>query len=341
MSSTGTRSSLIVGAAFLVGIGCAACTGRVGGGAPTETPTSPPEPTSTVPLPAASATPEPTASPTSTAEPTPAVLIAVGDIASCDAQGDEAVAELVADRPGTLAVLGDTVYPAGSAEQFQDCYNPAWGPFKDRTRPSVGNHEYLTPGASGYFDYFGPAAGPAGLGYYSYDLGAWHIAVLNSNCWEVGGCGREAPQALWLAADLRDHPAECTLAYWHDPRFSSGRHGGSDLVGAYWDLLYQAGADIVLSGHDHDYERFAPQGPQGQADPEHGMREFVVGTGGFSHYPFPGKPIANSEARDSTSFGVLVLKLFPDRYDWEFVPIAGKSFTDSGSSACHGSPGPG
>lgn len=267
--------------------------------------------------------------------PTPAVLIAAGDIAGCETNGDEATAALVEGLPGTIAVLGDSAYPQGTPEQFADCYDPAWGRFQERTRPSVGNHEYLTSGASGYFDYFGLAAGETGLGYYSYDLGTWHIVVLNSLCYEVGGCGRDDPQAQWLASDLLAHPQLCTLAYWHFPRFSSGWQGGTDIVEAYWDLLYQAGAEVVLSGHDHDYERFAPQDPLGRADPEAGIREFVVGTGGFSHYPFPGPPLPNSEVREASTFGVLVLTLSEDRYDWQFVPIAGRTFTDSGSGVCH------
>ena len=278
-----------------------------------------------------------TSSPTDTAvpSPTPAVLIAVGDIAGCETSGDEATAALVEGLPGIVATLGDSVYPAGAPQEFADCYDPAWGRFKDRTRPAVGNHEYLTSSASGYFGYFGSAAGDTGLGYYSYDLGAWHIVVLNSLCYEVGGCGRNDPQAEWLASDLLAHPEHCTLAYWHFPRFSSGWHGSSDIVEAYWDLLYQAGAEVVLTGHDHDYERFALQDLQGRADSEAGIREFVVGTGGFSHYPFPGPPLPNSELREASTFGVLVLTLWEDRYDWEFVPVAGKTFTDSGSGVCH------
>ncbi len=314
----------------------AACTARpVGTTRPAPTQTyPPPTPTTIAAAPTGAAfTPSPSA--TATAEPTPAVLIAAGDVAGCASNGDEATASLVEVTSGTVAMLGDSAYNQGAPEEFADCYDPTWGRFKDRTRPAVGNHEYLTTNAEGYFEYFGDSAGEAGKGYYSYDLGAWHIAVINSLCWEVGGCGREDPQAMWLQADLAAHPALCTIAYWHFPRFSSGRHGSSDLVEAYWNLLYDAGAEIVLTGHDHDYERFAPQDSQGQADPDRGLREFVVGTGGFSHYPFPGNPIANSEVRDASSFGVLVLTLYDDRYDWEFMPVAGQTFTDSGSGQCH------
>jgi acid phosphatase type 7 len=276
-------------------------------------------------------TPEPPPSP----QPSPVVLIAAGDIASCASDGDEATALLVQAIEGTVATLGDSVYEHGSAEQFAQCYAPTWGRVKDRTRPAVGNHEYLTAGAAPYFEYFGPAAGLPGQGYYSYDLGVWHVVVLNSICWEAGGCGRDAPQAIWLAADLAAHPTACTLAYWHVPRFSSGYHGNADFVQVLWDVLHAAGADVVLNGHDHDYERFAPQDPHGNPDAERGLREFVVGTGGRGHYAFPDGPEPNSEVRDATTYGVLKLTLAADHYAWEFVPVAGGTFTDAGEAACH------
>jgi hypothetical protein len=282
------------------------------------------------------ATPAPSVapSPAVSSSPTPAVLIAAGDISTCGNDGDEATALLVEARDGTVAVLGDSVYDSGTAEEFANCYHPTWGRFRERTRPAVGNHEYQTPGAAGFFAYFGEAGGDPAKGYYSYDLGAWHIIVLNSVCYEVGGCGADDPQAVWLEADLEAHSSACTLAYWHFPRFSSGLHGSSDVVQNYWRLLYEAGAEIVLTGHDHTYERFAPQDAQGNADPERGIREFVVGTGGASHYGFP-VPLANSEARNSDTFGVLVLTLHPDRYEWEFVPVADKTFSDQGAGTCH------
>jgi len=335
-SASAVRKSRILLVTSLLLLTLTSCTTR-----PTASAPAPIAPTQEAIPAVASAVPTtaetPTVPPTETAvpTPTPAVLIAAGDIAGCDANGDEATAALIEGLPGTVAMLGDSAYPAGTPQEFADCYQPSWGRFKDRTRPAVGNHEYLTSGATGYFNYFGSAAGETGVGYYSYDLGAWHIVVLNSMCWEVGGCGRDDPQAQWLISDLASHPELCTLAYWHFPRFSSGRHGSSDLVEAYWDLLHQAGADIVLTGHDHDYERFAPQDSQGRADPEAGIREFVVGSGGFSHYPFPGAPLPNSEARDATAFGVLVLTLSETGYEWQFVPVEGKTFTDSGSGACH------
>jgi hypothetical protein len=316
----------------LVGLAAAACSvvrGPVALTSPSPTYRPSAAPTEAAPTLAPTAAPTPTEPP-----PTPAVLLAAGDISSCGNDNDEATARLIEARQGTVAMLGDSAYDRGSPEEFAGCYDPTWGRFRDRTRPTVGNHEYLTPGASGYFAYFGESAGPAGLGYYSYDLGAWPIIVLNSMCWEVGGCTADDPQAVWLAEDLRAHPAECTLAYWHFPRYSSGRHGSMDVVDAYWDLLYQAGAEIVLTGHDHSYERFAPLDDRGIADPARGLREFVVGTGGGSHYGFP-LVLPNSEVRDAATFGVLVLTLFEDHYTWEFVPVEGKSFLDRGEGTCH------
>lgn len=262
-------------------------------------------------------------------------LIAAGDIASCSGDGDSQTAALIKTLPGTVATLGDNAYPLGLPSQFADCYAPTWGAFKERTRPAAGNHDYAVPGAAGYYDYFGAAAGPRGKGYYSYDLGAWHVVVINSNCAAIGGCQQGSPQQRWLQADLAAHPATCTLAYWHHPRFSSGaEHGDDPEMTDIWQTLQDAGTDIVLSGHDHDYERFAPQDANGAVDPAHGIREFVAGTGGASHYPF-GPREANTEVRNNTTFGVLVLTLQSDSYRWRFVPVAGGSFTDDGTSACH------
>ncbi|MEP7358932.1 MAG: metallophosphoesterase [Anaerolineales bacterium] len=263
------------------------------------------------------------------------MIIAAGDIASCVSEGDEATALLVQAISGTVITMGDNAYDNGTAEQFNGCYDPSWGQFKDRTRPSPGNHDYLVPAAAGYFDYFGAAAGELGKGYYSYDLGAWHLIAINSMCWEVGGCGAESPQAVWLAADLAAHPVACTLAYWHHPRFSSGLHGNLDLMQTLWDVLYAGGADVVLNGHDHVYERFAPQDPQGAADPARGIREIIAGTGGRSLYPFAGPARPNSEVRSASTYGVLKMTLHADSYDWEFVPVAGETFTDSGTGECH------
>jgi Calcineurin-like phosphoesterase len=263
-----------------------------------------------------------------------AVLVGAGDVASCTSTGDEATAELLDTLPGTVFVAGDVAYEAGTDAQFTDCYHPSWGRHKARTRPAAGNHEYGTPGASGYFKYFGAAAGDPQKGYYSYDLGAWHIIVINSNCARVGGCKAGSPQEQWLRADLAAHPATCLLAYWHHPLFSSGQHGNFVSMQPIWQALYEAGADVVVSGHDHDYERFAPQDPTGAADPVRGIRQFVVGTGGKNHYGFS-TIMPNSEVHNSDTFGVLKLTLHATSYDWQFIPVAGKTFTDAGSGVCH------
>lgn len=263
-------------------------------------------------------------------------ILAAGDIASCASNGDEATAAVVSQYP-TLPVLttGDNVYEGGTATEFANCFNPTWGAFKSRIHPTPGAHEYFTTGATPYYNYFGAAAGTAGKGYYSFDLGTWHVIALNSNCASVGGCNAGSPEEQWLRADLAAHPNQCTLAYWADPRFSSGSEHGSDpAMQDFWQALYDSKADVVLSGHDHDYERFAPQTPTGVRDDSNGIREFVVGTGGRSHYAFA-TPVTNSEVRDSTSYGVLQLTLHPGSYDWRFRPVSGATFTDSGSTACH------
>ena len=263
------------------------------------------------------------------------VLVGAGDIADCtDLSGAEATAKLLDQVPGTVMAVGDLAYPEGSKENFE-CYNKTWGRTKSRTRPAPGNHEFRSAGATPCFDYFGAAAGDSKTGYYNYELGTWHIIVLNSECKDVGGCEAGSPEEKWLRADLVVHPAACTLAYWHKPLFSSGSaHGNDFTVKPLFQALYEANADVVVGGHDHDYERFAPQTPDGAADPERGIREFVVGTGGKNHRPF-GSPKPNSELRDATAFDVLKLTLKPKAYDWQFIPEAGKSFTDSGGGACH------
>ncbi|MBZ0159663.1 MAG: PASTA domain-containing protein [bacterium] len=263
------------------------------------------------------------------------VLVGAGDIASCVSDGDDATANLLDAIDGVVFTLGDNAYVAGTPVEFAACYDPSWGRHKSRTRPAPGNHDYHTRGAFGYFDYFGDAAGDPDKGYYSYDLGSWHIIVLNSNCAKIGGCGPGSPQEQWLRADLVAHPATCTLAYWHHPRFSSGRHGGDAALEAFWQALYEHDADVVLAGHDHVYERFAPQTPDGKPDPIHGIRQFVVGTGGDRHHTFAGPVIANSEVRNGETFGVLKLTLQPASYEWQFIPVAGQKFTDSGTGRCH------
>jgi hypothetical protein len=263
------------------------------------------------------------------------VLIGAGDIADCsDLSGAEATAKLLEANPGTVMALGDLAYPNGTPEDFK-CYDRTWGRVKDRTRPAVGNHEFHSAGATYYFRYFGAAAGDPKTGYYSYELGSWHVVVLNSECKEVGGCQAGSPQEKWLREDLANHYAACTVAYLHKPRFSSGLNHGDDLgVTALYQALYDYNAELVIAGHDHDYERFAPQDPIGRADPKRGLREFVVGTGGKSHREFgPKKP--NSEVRNNDAFGVLKLTLKATGYDWKFLPEAGKTFTDAGSGDCH------
>lgn len=259
------------------------------------------------------------------------VFVGAGDIADCGNDNDETTAQLLDGIAGTVFTTGDNVYSSGTAAQFQDCYAPTWGRHRERTRPSPGNHDYNTAGAAGYYAYFGELAGPAGRGYYSFDLGAWHIVSLNSEIAMSAGSEQEA----WLRADLAASAKQCTLAYWHKPRFSSGtNHGNEDAAEPLWQALYDFGAELVLGGHEHNYERFAPQTPTGVADSANGIREFVVGTGGKGHYTGV-SPLPTSEVFDATSFGVLQLTLGPGTYTWEFIPVAGASFSDSGSGTCH------
>jgi acid phosphatase type 7 len=258
------------------------------------------------------------------------VLVGAGDIADCDIPGAAATAALLDDIPGTVFTAGDNVYPDGTAAEFRSCYAPTWGRHLARTRPSPGNHEYHSAGARPYYAYFGAGAGEPGRGYYSYDLGEWHIVALNSNL----RAEAEAAQEQWLREDLAAHKVPCTLAYWHHPLFSSGSgHGGDPRLRPLWQVLAEFAADVVINGHDHDYERFAPQSPDGRADAAHGVREFVVGTGGAVLGIF-GFPHANSEVRKSGTWGVLKLTLHPTSYDWEFIPAAGGTFHDAGSAAC-------
>jgi hypothetical protein len=276
------------------------------------------------------------------------MIAAAGDIA-CDPSStsfnggngtsnncrQKAVSDLFVGKNFTAVLaLGDTQYEDGALTKYQLSFDPSWGRSRSIIHPAVGNHEYLTAGASGYYDYFGNAAGDSTKGYYSYDVGVWHLIALNANCSEVGGCGADSAQEQWLQADLAAHPTMCTLAYWHQPRFSSGAHGNDTSYDAFWQDLYAAGVEIVLNGHDHDYERFSPQNPGGVADPN-GIQEFVVGTGGQSHSAFINiKP--NSVVRNSDTYGILQLTLHATSYDWQFVPEAGKTFTDSGIMNCHG-----
>jgi hypothetical protein len=267
-------------------------------------------------------------------------LVGAGDIAGCKSlEGAKITARLIEKIPGTVFAAGDLAYEGGSPDEFEFCYGPTWGRFKDRTKPALGNHEYVNPTAHGYFEYWGAQAGPVGKGYYSYDLGDWHIVVLNTNCYSqiLGGCGEGSPQEIWLKHDLAEHANSCIIAYGHHALFSSGifrKHAVHPELKPFWQDLYAAHADLVLAGHEHSYERFAPQDPDGNPDVGHGIREIVVGTGGRSH-DLLGFPLANSELRDWDTYGVLKLTLSPGKYTWEFIHEEGKDFTDSGSGTCH------
>ena len=280
-----------------------------------------------------------TATVTVTAPGSSVVFVGAGDIANCSSSDDEATAALINALPtAEVYTTGDNVYPNGTLNEFNNCYNPSWGAFKARTHPSTGNHDYNTAGAAGYFGYFGAAAGPAGLGYYSFDLGAWHIIVLNSNI----STAANSAQMQWLRGDLAAHPNLCTLAYWHHPLYSSiggssGTTGGTNSsIRPLWDTLYAYGADVALAGHSHVYERLAAMAPNGSPDPVTGIREFIVGSGGES-----GGDLTNifptSQVREGRTFGVLKLTLYANSYDWEFIPVAGQSFTDRSTQpeACH------
>ncbi|MGA5299495.1 metallophosphoesterase family protein [Nucisporomicrobium flavum] len=280
---------------------------------------------------------EPETTPAAQAAATPAVLIGAGDIASCDGTGDSRTLAVLRRFPGTVFTLGDNAYPDGSRSDFAKCYGPSWGRVKTRTRPVVGNHEYHSSRtATPYFDYFGAAAGPRGKGYYSYEAGAWHVVVLNTTCLSVpGGCGRGSAQERWLRADLAAHKTACTVAMVHHPLFTSAAtHPPATETRPLVQALYDARVELLLAGHNHVYERFAPQTPGGRRDTARGIREFVVGTGGAALYPF-GKTAANSERRDHKTFGVLRLTLRPGWYRWDFLHAAGGSFTDSGTGTCH------
>jgi hypothetical protein len=259
-------------------------------------------------------------------------LAGAGDIARCAATGDEQTAALLDGIDGTVFAAGDNAYPDGSSDDYAQCYEPSWGRHRDRTRPVPGNHEYVTPGAAGYKAYFGSAATPSGTTWYAYDLGAWRIYALDSECSAVGGCGSTSPQGRWLTSDLARHPRRCVAAIWHRPRFSSGSHGSDVRTSWMWLTLDAAGAEVVVSGHEHDYERFARMHADGSAASS-GMRQFVVGTGGAALRPFATlRP--NSKVRYNRSYGILVLRLRPAGYSWRFVPTGTSTFTDTGSTSC-------
>jgi len=276
------------------------------------------------------------------------VIVAVGDIA-CDPTDANfngglgtsdycrmgATARLVGTGNAAVLPLGDEQYSDGTLAKFQQSYGPSWGKVTDPVHPVPGNHEYTDGTATGYYTYFGGAAGPQGKGWYSYDIGRWHLIALNSECAYTGGCGVGSPEEQWLKNDLATHPAPCTLAYWHEPRYGSGEYGENGIsFGAFWDDLYAAGADVVLNGHVHNYERFAPMTPAGVRDDARGLREFIVGTGGKNFFGFP-SVLPNSEVHNGSTYGVLRLTLSANSYTWTFSPVPGQTFSDTGTSSCH------
>ncbi|SBW24117.1 Alkaline phosphatase [Candidatus Protofrankia californiensis] len=276
--------------------------------------------------------PTPTPTPTSTTPPPSGdqVLVGAGDIAD-SGSGDTATANLLDGISGTVFTVGDNAYPDGTASDFTNYYDPTWGRHKARTRPAPGNHDYNTSGATGYYNYFGANAGPSGRGYYSYDLGNWHVVSLNSEISTSAGSAQEQ----WLRTDLAASTKSCTVAYWHQPRFTSGaNHAPNTAIGPLVQALYDYNAEVILAGHNHQYERFAPMNPSGGLDTTRGIRHFVVGTGGAGFYGF-GTIQPNSEARNSDTHGVLKLTLQSNSYTWQFVPEAGKTYTDSGTTSCH------
>lgn len=261
-------------------------------------------------------------------------VLAAGDIARCSDDGDEQTARLVQDDPAAAVLaLGDLAYNNGTAEEFEECYGPTWGQFTSRTYPVPGNHEYGTDDAAPYFDYFGDRAGERGKGWYSFDLGAWHVVAINSNC-DAVDCAEGSEQEQWLRADLEADESRCTLAFWHAPRFSSGgSHGGTRSVEDLWQVLLDHDVELLLSGHEHLYERTAPLDADGEVDESTGIRQFVVGTGGGNFYDL-GPRITGSEAAIVDVNGVLRLSLDADSFAWDFVPVTEDGADDRGSDAC-------
>jgi hypothetical protein len=270
-------------------------------------------------------TPNVSLTPSSTPSSGSVVLVGAGDISSCSQNNDEATAKLLDGISGMVFTAGDDAYANGTYSEFVNCYDPTWGRHKARTQPVPGNHEYNTAGAAGYFQYFNNIAP-----YYAYNLGTWRIYALNSEI----DASASSPQVAWLQADLAANPNLCVLAYWHKPRWSSGTtHGSTSSMQTMWQVLYGAGAELVLNGHEHNYERFTQMNGTGVATSQ-GLREFVVGTGGAGLYSF-GSILSTSQVHNSSTFGVLKLTLKAGSYDWQFVPVAGSTFTDSGSGTCH------
>jgi len=339
-TATARRTRLLVGVAVM-GLGTLVVLGglvRLSGerGGPASV-TSPP---ATPPVVAASTAPEGTLGagsglPSAPPSAPPVDLVAVGDIGRCDSTADDDTGRLAASLPGAIALLGDTAYPSGTMADLEQCFGASWGQVKDRVLfAATGNHDDMTDRGLPLQRYLGEAAVRGGYTYFAQDLGAWHVVVLDANCSVViGGCGPDSPQVRWLKADLAASSARCTLALWHQPRWSSGDHGSLADSASFWDALYAAGADLVLNGHDHDYERFVAQDPAGAPDPVRGITEFVVGTGGGVPRPFE-HPLATSVARTSETFGVLALTLRADGWSYRFEGTSG-TFTDAGDATCH------
>jgi hypothetical protein len=328
-------------ATLLVLGGLAAIVGRTGNGggsgtgpsgaanvSPSASP-APTEPRSQAPSATASGGASPLPSPS--ADP---ILAGAGDIAVCGEDGDEATAALLAGIDGTIFTTGDNAYPAGTDETYAECFGPSWGRSLERIRPAPGNHDWATGTLDAYLDYFGAAAvNDAGDSWYAYELGTWQVIVLDSQCERVDGCSADSGQGRWLADVLAASEARCTLAIWHRPRFSSGVHGNDPGVEPFWEALYAAGADVIVNGHDHDYERFAPMAPDGREDRDRGVRQFVVGTGGAELRDF-GTVQPNSELRLAVSHGILAFTLRAGAYDWRWIPTDGE-VADRGTTSCH------
>ena len=286
-----------------------------------------------------STSPSPTSSQAPAPLPTPVpngrlqVVYAAGDLSDCPGAGP-AVADLVSNPQSLILALGDIVHPTGAPREYRRCFDPGWGDLKARTRPVPGNHDYHTPGAAGYYAYWGALAGNRSQGYYSFDIGWWHIVAINSICAPIGGCRENSREIRWLQADLGAHPTTCTLAYWHHPRFSSGNGAALRRTEYLWRVLYGAGADVILNGHDHDYERFAPQDPDGERDNERGIREFVVGTGG-ANLTRRETVAPNSQIWTDEHHGLLELTLHRGGYDWRFIAAETGEVIDQGTGTCH------
>ena len=273
-------------------------------------------------------------------------VAAVGDIADCAGGSQMAVATTIEGiKPDAVFALGDLAYPNANIDELVDCYGPSLGRFRSITRAVPGNHEYHTPHAGAYYAYFCGSSGDAFKGWYSFDIGRWHVVALNSNCGgdldvvsdvadDFGGCDASSPQAAWLRADLDAHPSGCKLAMWHHPRFSASSEGGSPMVDALWRIIVEHGVDLVLNGHAHNYQRFPRVGVDGLRDDVNGTRNIVVGTGGVKLAKFSAKEPNRSEMRANDSHGALRLELREHDYAWSFVPVNGDMLHDEGTEAC-------